>query len=365
MDNNRSRETLPPAENYIIEYEVTKDCNLDCSYCFESEFICPVNADIDDRFIAFVKKAQAEISPNIEIIFWGGEPTLNMKSINAVCDAFDDDPNVSYMTYTNGFAIDELIEIVSKRIDRWTVQISYDGMPIQDINRLTRSDNPVTSGREALHSYGVLFDMGAKVTLKSTLPVKDFDQLHACWLEFAHLHDTTGACYAPTIDGAFTLESYDIFKTEIKKIFKDEYKRFQDGKDVVFKWIYHTNDIKCGNGENYITVDVNGDIYPCHGAMYSEGCKGLNVGTIEDADIFVKLQAMKLQYNVGKMNMQTKCVGCVSLNCHVCNMNEYDKSEEEEFGAMLNDRTNIKHCAYFKLFGKYGRVFLDLINGEK
>lgn len=350
---------------YVIEYEVTKDCNLDCSYCFESDFICDVNADIDDRFIAFVQKCQAEIQEDIEIIFWGGEPTLNMKSINAVCDAFDHDPNVSYMTYTNGYAIDELIDIVSKRIDRWVVQISYDGRAIQDINRLTRSDTPQTSGDEALRSYGILFDMGAKVSLKATLPVKDFDKLHDVWLEYANLKDQTGANFSPTIDGAFTLESYNIFKDQIKLIFKDEYKRFKDGKDVVFSWIYNTNDTNCGNGEHYITVDVNGDIYPCHGAMYSEGCACLKIGTMEDDDIFDKLTSTKMQYNVGKLNMQSKCVGCISLNCHVCNMNEYDKSTEEEFGAKLSDRTNIKHCAYFKLFGKYGRVFLNLINGEK
>ena len=350
---------------YVIEYEVTKACNLDCSYCFESDFICDVNADIDNKFIAFVRKCQAEIQEDIEIIFWGGEPSLNMKSINAVCDAFDNDPKVSYMTYTNGYDIDALIEVVSKNMDRWLVQISYDGMAIQDINRLTRSDNPKTSSVEALRSYGVLFDMGANVTLKPTLPVKDFDKLHETWLEYEHLHDATGAQFSPTIDGAFSLESYNIFKDELKRIFRDEYKRFKAGKDVVFSWIYNTNDMKCGNGENYITVDVNGDIYPCHGAMYTEGCAELNIGKIEDENIFDKLLEMKKQYNVGKLNMQTKCVGCVALNCHVCNMNEYEKSTEEEFGAKLNDRTHIKHCAYFKIFGKYGRVFLELINGEK
>ena len=351
-------------DKYLIEYEVTKDCNLNCSYCFESDFICKKNADIDSKFIEFVKKCQDEIRPEVEIIFWGGEPTVNMKSIRAVHDAFKDDENVSFMIYTNGYDIGELVKIVSENIGRWRVQVSYDGMSIHDANRFDREDGGSTSC-EALASYADLFDIGANVDLKSTLPVKDFDKMFDAWSEFAHLRDRTGVMYSPTIDGKFTVESYDIFKEQIKKIFAAEYKRFQDGKEVVFSWIYHTNDIKCGNGEEYITVDVNGDIWPCHGAMYGDGCKELKIGTITDEDIFGKLQTEKERYAIGKMNMQIKCVGCVSLNCHVCNMNEYDKSEEEDFSSKLNDRSNVKHCAYFKLFGKYGRVFLDLINGEK
>jgi radical SAM protein with 4Fe4S-binding SPASM domain len=318
-----------------------------------------VNSDdqMDVSFVEFVRNAMVEINPNITITFWGGEPSINMKSIDYVISELRG--TVKFAVYHNGFSSDLTDYILANTTpDDWEfVQISYDGRVIQDVHRLTHDGSPTSE--YVLKHFDMLHRSDFPVSLKSTLPVSDIDKMYDVWCEFDELSKKySNISYFPSIDGEYTTEVYDAFKEQAALISHAEYLRHQERGELLCSWYYRDNDPKCGHGIGYITVGVDGRILPCHGVLYYD-IPELIIGNIENDSAFDDIREFKVKLDDYMNRRDSKCTGCVSLVCNVCNIYAYANSEKDDMIDRLVDRCSNKWCSIYKIFGVYGRILLD------
>ncbi|GAG78157.1 unnamed protein product, partial [marine sediment metagenome] len=88
---------------------LTKRCNLNCQYCHGGEEIGPeteIQYNLDD-LAAFLKK-----DDEIQLMLYGGEPTLRIPLIIELMDRF---PQARFMLQTNALLLNKIPEDYAKR----------------------------------------------------------------------------------------------------------------------------------------------------------------------------------------------------------------------------------------------------------
>lgn len=121
-------------EPFIIFIKVDEGCNLKCGFCYQNEKEnfkldteekiqkCIKNLDAGiSKFFSLIKDSDYEYS-QLYICFFGGEPTLNPKAINSICNHLlkkyeTNERNRFRLTYTtNGIIFNEEIKEILKKM---------------------------------------------------------------------------------------------------------------------------------------------------------------------------------------------------------------------------------------------------------
>ncbi len=124
------------AKAMILTIAPTMACNFGCDYCFQgqdkpSETMGPV---VQDAIISFVEQAAERGVKDLGIAWYGGEPLLRLKVIEALSDrlmATADQYGMTYtgMVVTNAYKLTlEAARSLHKRKVNW-VQVTLDGTP--------------------------------------------------------------------------------------------------------------------------------------------------------------------------------------------------------------------------------------------
>jgi len=98
---------------------LTRRCNLNCQYCHGGEETGP-NTEIQyntDELAAFLSK-----DDDIQLMLYGGEPTLRIPLITELMDKF---PLARFMLQTNALLLNKIPEVYAKRFH--SILISIDG----------------------------------------------------------------------------------------------------------------------------------------------------------------------------------------------------------------------------------------------
>lgn len=343
-----------------IDIATTSACNYGCKYCSEGLYS-------DENIRARIKNAKSKVSPesikillnnvrarhpneNIVIGFWGGEPLLNWQFCKDVMNALADDTNVTFLYYSNGYFIkrylNELIEFKSRiGASRILMQISYDGRAINDIVRVTKDGRPTSD--ICLEAHRLLKENGFNVKFKSTLPIDHCDKLFECFKEFV----TLGESYFPTPDVARWYD-VDTIDQNMKALHANLVKIAQyiyDNKlqPDTFRWFTNSK-AKCAAGCNYIALDVDGMVVPCHSAMYDGSDH--RWGNVLDVDILDVCEHKFKQYEKmrAKIGSNGDCTKCDVLYCMTCPAHTYDLTHT---GTYEDRWTSVNHnmCLVFKI----------------
>lgn len=114
--------------NYIVF--TTNLCNAKCEYCIEKNRLAPttMSEDIAHKTSCFIDKNSSVKQP-LYITWFGGEPLLNTKVIDTICDDLRAKKRNFYNhIITNGLLLTE--ENIIKMCDKWnikSIQITLDG----------------------------------------------------------------------------------------------------------------------------------------------------------------------------------------------------------------------------------------------
>jgi len=117
----------------------------------------------------------------------------------------------------------------------------------------------------------------------------------------------------------------------------------------VFGWFQQSRAL-CASGINYMSVDLNGDISPCHGCMYKDSHDHV-MGNIHDAGINIAelIETKSAMYQSSLKDQPLDCQNCDSQFCMKCNAATYEKSEHENYLDKWTDHTaNWQVCKVFK-----------------
>lgn len=192
---------------------LTTKCNSQCKYCYEKsmndfdndigqkvnlDLSAPESSEIDAT--ALKKFIDRDINP--VIIFYGGEPLLNIKKIKEIIDNVD----VPYRMQTNGKLLDKLpIEYLNK-IDKILVSIDGD-KERTDFNRGKGTYNLVMENISQIKEKNYSGEIIARMTLNLESPDIFEQVLHLIDIGFSSVHWQ--------IDAGFYAYDYDREKFSI------------------------------------------------------------------------------------------------------------------------------------------------------
>jgi len=306
---------------------LTERCNLACSYCYAGQGAYGKGSSnrIQDRQINSILSYLERVFPlGIENLqFFGGEPLLEPRAIRSICERSSHYASIkgsSLSVVTNGTVLSESILQVLTTY-HVAVTISLDGpAKFHDLYRVFKrgghgSFKIVTRNIERMASAGV--PVAIQLTVSPTM-VDAHAQGHFNVDEFSDLLGSIGVRYvhlSPVIDvigGEFSfseqqLQYLDDFQAQIINAL---YVRGLMSNAVVEAHQFLTkrecNPGYCGAGLDELTVDINGDLYPCFMFINQPSFR---IGTISEGVTNIAL--------VGQLEGNRKAQSSICSRCEI------------------------------------------------
>ncbi|MCR5271374.1 MAG: thioether cross-link-forming SCIFF peptide maturase [Lachnospiraceae bacterium] len=283
--------------DYIIDFKkrptvvkalclhIAHDCNLACKYCFaeEGEYHgrrALMSYEVGKAALDFLI-ANSGSRRNLEVDFFGGEPTLNFQVVKDLVAYGREqekihDKNFRFTLTTNGVLLDDdIMEFANKEMAN--VVLSIDGR--KEINDMMR---PFRGGKGSYDLIVPKFQKLAESRNQMNYYVRgtftrnnlDFskDVLHLADLGFKQIS------VEPVV--AQETDSYALREEDLPQLFeeydnlaKEMVRRKKEGND--FNFFHFMIDLEggpcvakrlsgCGSGTEYLAVTPWGDFYPCH-----------------------------------------------------------------------------------------------------
>ena len=352
--------------NYLnVEFKVTNDCNFRCKYCFE-------HGSFGERKISH--KEIHKLLERVELLrnsnefknrfdgmvytLWGGEPSLNMKTCIEIIKHAESLGSTVQM-YSNGTGLQSLQEYMRSGVLK--VQISYDGEPVNSLKRVNANGTPTTDFVRRQIDFMIEKDL--PFVLKSTITPDTFKNMPECWKDINDIRQRCSDDKKGNISYCPTIDFYNIdpkFKDDLKKsiieMAKLEKANLESNNgQFVLSWFGETGESFCSAGAHMIVLDMDGNVYPCHGCLYAEEeSKGkLNWCSIYDPD-FINIITEKIDLHKKIMyNVPDDCVDTYYTYNVRCNSESFNKSSKENYEDRWTDFTNYKPLnEYYEIISK-------------
>jgi len=304
--------------------EVAQDCNLQCTYCYADGgtygaapcLLDPQSARAAVRYLL----DHSGDREHVTLIFFGGEPLLNMPAIKAAvneaaCYARKPGKQVHFSLTTNGTMLDsEIVAFLHAR--RVAVAVSLDGP--RDIHDLNRPDKNGCGRYTGIVSrLGILLaDSPVPVAARVTLTP---DQWHRVPEVFDHLielgfHEVGIAPVSPVRKSLLpTAEQEEVLLAGFGELVQRFVAGARQGCIMPFANILdllgrlhlgQARPVSCGAGLGYMAVDAKGRFFPCHRLTGEvDFCAGSLANGIDADRITISLAAL----NEGR---DRHCAGC-------------------------------------------------------
>ena len=304
---------------------IAHDCNLACKYCFAEEGEYKghrelMSAKVGKAALDFLV-ANSGNRHNLEVDFFGGEPTMNFGVVKEVVEygrSLEEKHNkhFRFTLTTNGVLLnDEIMEFANKEMDN--VVLSVDGRKeIHDYMRPTRNGKP---------SYDLIMPKfirfaesrhQQKYYVRGTFTNRNLDfstdVLHLADLGFKQI-SVEPVVAADTAEYAIREEDTPQIMEEYDALAKEMIKREKEGKG--FNFFHFMIDLTggpcvykrlsgCGSGTEYLAVTPWGDFYPCHQFV---GEEQYLMGNVDEG-----ITKPEIQKEFGGCNVYTKkdCKDC-------------------------------------------------------
>ncbi len=326
---SRAKNLLPDLEPGTVPLstlvlEVAQDCNLRCTYCYAEAGTygskpCLLAPETARKAVRYLLDNSAD-QQSVTLIFFGGEPLLNMPAIRAATSeaisyAGKIGKKVSFSITTNGTLLDsDIVKFLHQH--RVSVAVSMDGPPhIHDRNR--PDENGKGTYAEIVARLEILLkDSPVPVAARVTLEPDQWNEIvevfdHLVGLGF---HEVGIAPVSPVTK---TLLPTDGQETALLHGFGILARRFvanaRKGLVLPFSNILdllgrihlgQTKPVSCGAGFGYMAIDARGRFFPCHRmAGQEEYCSG-SLSTGIDAD---KISSCLGSLNTGRQQSCSKC----------------------------------------------------------
>lgn len=275
--------------------KVTKRCNLDCIYCYESK---PENKFMSEGLLLKCLDEITGISEDSTIILHGGEPMSISKTLFKTFLEYGEKKQkagkkITYDLQSNGMYIDqEWIEIIKKY--NISLGFSIDGPEeLHDKYRLTRngkgSHKTVLKNLEIADQAGVERNCLCVITKDSLTDIKStfefFNGLAVKNIDFLPCM-TKNLNNGAQIDLTLSPEEYAEFIIQYHKLWKAnnggyQVRSFCDFIDILNKKHAVTCHLLYPKtcGWDVISIDSDGDVYPCDSFTGNEDMRMGNIAS--------------------------------------------------------------------------------------
>lgn len=276
IEKNKFYESTNTVENESIEQikktiqiHLTHKCNMRCIHCYMAAGNAINNELIEEEWKSAIENL-SKVIKNTEIVFTGGEPLIRKDSINIMKFAKKHGHNV--VLFTNGVLIDEdnILEL-SKCVDE--IQVSMEGVTkgcYENVRGKANYDR-------FINSLNLIKKYKIPLTLAITIIPSNIEDIEHNLINFLEKFDYDKVNvrinakldkegYAKNLPEEFFEDSNHIndsvgsIKAKLVEMGYFDEKKYQ--KNIHF--------YNCGIGCS-ITIDSNGEIYPCSKLNISRG----------------------------------------------------------------------------------------------
>ncbi|OFK81139.1 radical SAM peptide maturase, CXXX-repeat target family [Peptoniphilus sp. HMSC062D09] len=339
-----------------LTFIVTEDCNLRCNYCYITHKSSnkKMSFDVAKKFIDYVLSEEMIRPKGVILDFIGGEPLLEIKLIDQICDYFklktyllnDEwfwDYRINVTTNGINYASKDVQDFIKKNQGKLEIAITLDGTREKhDMHRIF--PNGKGSYDEIIKNielYKNQFQASTKVTFAS----KDLKYLKDSIIHLWELGIS---------DVAANVVFEDVWQDGDEKIFEDqlieladyilENRLFDKYSCTLFDesiGLPNSEEIlettSCGAGK-MIAVGPGGSLYPC--MRYKDyslnNKKEITIGDVENGIDFDKIRPYYLINT--KLQSDDECLNCgIASGCTSCFGHNYDSA---------NSNTNFQKAKY-------------------
>lgn len=348
-----------------ITFQITDDCNLCCSYCYQInkghhkmpfEIAKTLINELlyNDKLIENYVKSKNSLGVILEFI--GGEPLLEVDLIDQIIDYFIEQCITLHHPWIDRFRVSicsngvlyftpKVQEFIKKHQTHLSFSISIDGnKKLHDTCRIfpdgTGSyDLAIKAAKHYMKHYDK--NLGSKMTLS-------IDNINYTFLALVNLWEN-GYNYIHAncvYEKGWTIEHARVLYNELKKVadyLLNNHLEKIKGTSILNLDLSQQKNISdqnfCGGNGNMLAVDYKGDLYPC--LRYMESSIGKNqlpyiIGNVDDGIGYNQqtkdmIAGLDVTY---KSQSPQDCIECpVSSECGWCSALNY-----QEFGT-INKRT--------------------------
>lgn len=301
-----------PKYPHFFMLDLTQNCNLNCKYCFR-ELSKNAVYMTDDKLLKIcdelVKYWKRHPKIRLHIQAWGGEPLLRFDQIALIRRFFDEqgmDPNIEIET--NGTLIDDKVAEKLRNL-RVRVGVSVDGDPaVQNVQRPDMAGNPtsgkIEAGIQSLRKY-----YGDELGTITVITRNTSARLHTILDYFINVLHLTGIKFNPLRDTGKG-ENLSLNNDELAAFVKElltmlihyvkagtniiEQNISQRLRNIVYRPCDNIcNSCGCQGGFAMVTIDHNGDVFPCEMSDFED----MKIGNIETETIEVMVDALEERKN--------------------------------------------------------------------
>jgi len=259
----------------------TRACNLKCSYCYQSHdgaglFMSRQTAE---RVIEFIKRD----SPGQEklIQFFGGEPLLAWETILLFVESLKDYTGISFSITTNGTLLTrERLEFLKD--NNFALALSLDGPP--GVTRRTRPGSENVD-LDLIHEF---YPNSQIIMTLSPANIEDGYRSTLWFIEKGFRSIAHNIAIEKPWPRAAVKAHHKVFEQLADYCIERSNKGGVPPGFMFFGWAmkaangsrYKGEKNICGSNANLISIDINGDIYPCQDMVTCDTKKEWVIGDI-------------------------------------------------------------------------------------
>lgn len=297
-----------------VKIHVSNACNLQCKYCYAeggNYGKCSKLMDLEtaEKIVRYINTSE-ELKHIHYITFFGGEPLLNPEVIEYICENTYQ-RNVEYLLQTNGTVLDDDILRILKKY-HIILTISLDGPEeVNDFNRIDLKGNGtykrIIENLRVMREHGIL-PQAVEATLSkefidycSKVQIADF------------IYDVTGikeikVDYDCNLDES-NFSGIGEIKAFFERCMEKKYILDNGACNIISRFLGQMkSEHICSAGNGIISIDVEGNIFPCQLFMTNNL---FQMGNIEEPQLKSFLPFTKKEYRIS-------CKKCSARSC--CNV---------------------------------------------
>lgn len=281
-----------------VHINVTKKCNLRCIYCytgagegFQNELAFKEwRVVLDDLFM---------INPNMQLVLTGGEPLL----VDFLLDLAKYAKKLGFglQLLTNGILFqDKMAKQYADLFD--LIQINIDGAS-KEIHEFHRGSNTY---EKTLSNIKYLANKGAKLQIATVVTQKNKDSLADIRKMFE------GEMGIPVRFQPFYKMGRGSQKSNLELTGGEYYSALVKARDILplrlFDAIPQRNrkTLSCGLGKNILSIDADGNVYPCHLLHIND----MKLGNVREQKVMSIYDYSLAKYKSFSVNEITECKAC-------------------------------------------------------
>ncbi|MCI6812262.1 MAG: radical SAM protein [Lachnospiraceae bacterium] len=305
---------------------VSQDCNMACKYCYGGEsgrynLRGLMSVEMAEKCFRFILEAGGNRSFQ-KIVFFGGEPLLNMRAIRHVILTWENIKHlypgreIYFTLTTNGSLLTpEIVEFF--RDYKVGISFSLDGpKEIHDANRVMVGGTP--SFERVMDAIDLMREYKLPISIRTTVTKNtDYDKFYTFFeRQNFDVHTLAIVDYPvihPKKEYQFDLASYNEFMKKQREVVCEGCDEIRNGKGDSFKAkqmsvSFHKPGTSnypflCGAGNWFFAFGLDGYIYPCNRVV---GQKKFRIGDIDNGIDQEKMAGLLVEFLH------------VSKNCNCC-----------------------------------------------